>query len=152
MFKFLTQFFSEPKFKADFTDQATYDIACALRGPDLMLPYAKDAKWVLTARLRALVGLPANTHKWTGLGAVRYSQLTVKEASAFRDLLETEHEAWAHYARHLEVAFGWLRTPEQRNQSNPYTDLAMLATQLQYNSPRSITVEEIIQLAGGDPE
>lgn len=41
----------------DVSTQGGYDVACALRGPDISL---RGLKWVLTARLRCLVGVSMN--------------------------------------------------------------------------------------------
>ena len=46
----------------DLSTQDGYDIACALRGPDNHgIP---NLKWLLTSRLRGLVGVSADSGRW----------------------------------------------------------------------------------------
>lgn len=139
MFKFLTQFFYKPEgILVDFSNKVTYDIACALRGPDHTDHCASVVKWVLTARLRALVGLPN-----TSFGDVRSIQLTADTAQSFLRVAQSPSPpSWIHYAGHLATAFDHLNQPE----------LARVADCLTAHNITGLTYTDIIELAGGDPE
>lgn len=124
--------------KLDVTTREGYDIACALRGPDL--PRLEFLKFLLVGRLRGLIGVKY-THgcfvqeKLPAVGRIREAQ---GEWAAFwrwkgrigDKLIENRHvrdyivRALTHWASHLSLAFKTLQIIQPSDEVSFLYDIA----------------------------
>jgi hypothetical protein len=122
--------------KLNITTPEGYDVACALRGPDIH--NTDRLKWALTCRIRHLAGVKHNDTP------SRASRLNLSDAEAV--LLEAKrlnpntHSSVYHYLDHVRSAARHLRAEE----------LVTLANALMYHDARGLTAEDVVRLAGGD--
>lgn len=118
--------------KLDTNNMRDYDIACALRGPDL--PGTGNLKYVLTCRIRRLVGC---SHAPVRRGRVVEStaEAALAEVAARKGGIDRGLE---HYMHHVYQAAEHLGDE----------GLATLVFGLLYGPPP--TPERLIELAGGD--
>jgi len=114
--------------KLDIAEPKGYDIACALRGPDL--PYTNMLKWALTCRIRYLAGCRD--------APCRRERLPTPEAE--EALQQAQQADPFHYLRHVWAAAEALGD----------TDLARLTKELCFPEDEPMTAERFAELAGGD--
>lgn len=106
----------------DVSTKEGYDIACALRGPDIDLP---GLKALFTARLRALIGIKPVT-VWTrdrSLSSVRQPLVGDSDETTWRwlELIDQEIDRSVgdlginHWLVHLNVAFNTLAKTQEES-------------------------------------
>lgn len=103
--------------KLDVTTQEGYDVACALRGPDL--PRLEHLKFLLVGRLRGLIGIGYKpgclvATQLPSTGMVRKAQTDWNDFRHWMGATEScgrgcVGRALGHWAAHLSAAFGVLR-------------------------------------------
>ncbi len=124
----------------DLATRKGYDIAAAIRGPDLWLE-AEMIKYVFTARIRWLAG--ARQHGYSNRsGRIDALKAQALQAECCKDWgSEMMDRAFSHCIRHIWEAARALGD----------TNLAELAGIMGYaRARREISIEDIIELAGGD--
>lgn len=125
--------------KIDLSTQKGYDIACAMRGPDVDLP---ALKWVFTARIRHLCGVKSNVwvrdkplSSWTLVGTKEITRSMIVE-----EILSTDCRHLLHWACHVRDALTSLKQG-----GTGLLHLAVIVAQVGHgNSVSRETIEEAI--------
>lgn len=141
--KFLRNLLRHKSSMIDLSTERGYDIACAMRGPDIEVPGSGALKIVVTGRIRALAGAGPV------YGVVRHRHISIDTAGALCAYLPAMRATpgLMHYLGHA------LRAADHLGAH----DLGKLIGRLAYDSmdpfdlaSSQLTPEMIVELAGGE--
>ena len=94
----------------NFSDPAIYDVAAALRGPDLQDRLSQTLKWLLTARIRTMVQSYAGRTQSFKSQYRGMTELSAQAIAEQMDLMDRgQLDALRHYLMHVFSALEVLR-------------------------------------------
>jgi hypothetical protein len=98
----------------DISTEEGYNLASALRGPDIQDKEIADLKWITTGRLRTILGVEKDDVVMRTTPEIHPEDYAYTLMKYIKESSVSTRNALTHYTKHLVSAFGMIDTDEAR--------------------------------------